>query len=367
MRIKLANVRVYLYDRLERQDILLNNGKIERVGKVDDSSADKVYDLRDEILIPFPIDLHTHIYYGATSLGVDPEFVIRKSGSMTLVDAGSSGAGNFLGFRRYIVERLKNIRIYAFLNVAFAGIPFFMEKRQFSDIPDIEAADVEACRAVIKDNRDVIVGVKVRLSNDANGEFGVELLKRAKECARPFNLPVMVHFGIPPPYLDDIIPYLEKGDILTHSFRPEPNSIVGKIKELKRKGVIIDVGHGRGSFSFVIAKRVIEDEGEIPNTISTDLHRYDIPLPVSDLYITMSKFLNLGIDLIDVLKAVTINPAKAINIPLSSPDRAEFIAIELVEGKRFKFYDAEGKKLEGSKLIMPKVEIMGENIRLISE
>lgn len=361
--IKLANVKLFTGEELIKCDVRINKEKVDKLGEISDSSVDKTYDLRELILIPPPIDLHTHVYYYATSLGVNPNDIISKSGLMTLVDAGSSGAGNFMGLRKFVIEKSET-RIYAFINIAFAGIPFFgvSKKGQYSDIPNIEVADVDLCRSTVQNNLDIIVGVKVRLSGDANGELGIEPLKRAKDCAKPFNLPVMVHFGIPPPDLDEIIPYLEKGDILTHTFRPEPNSIlnrIDKIKGLKNRGVIIDVGHGRGSFSFTTARKAIE-ENLLPDTISTDIHKFSIPLPVIDLYTTMSKFLHLGMDLQDILKSVTINPAKVINRQIDG--KAEFIGIEVVEGKRVALYDSEGKVEYSTRFIIPKVQVKGEII-----
>lgn len=360
MKIKLGNIKLVKDKGFEDNDLLIENNKVIRIGKIPDTSADVTYNLQGCILTRGLIDLHTHVYYLSTSLGVNPDELGDKSGTSVFVDAGSSGAGNFTGLREYIIKRSK-YKIYAFLNIAFAGIPFFgvTSQGQFDDIPDLEVADVNLCANTINSNRQYIIGVKVRLSKDANGRWGIEPLRRAKECARRAKVKVMVHFGIPPPFLRDILPYLEKGDILTHIFRPEPNSVIpyiNEVKELKKKGVIIDVGHGKGSFSFNSAKIALE-EGLLPDTISTDAHAFSIPYPVVDLPTTMSKFLNLGMELYDIFKATTITPANVIgNEELGKVIQGinvnELVCFKVIDGN-FTFYDAEGKTLEGKKRIVP--------------
>jgi dihydroorotase len=347
MKIKLKNALVFQppKEHLERVDITVENGYIAKLGPTPDNTVDRTIDLSGKIIAPPLIDIHTHVYHLATSLGVKPNPVSRTTGVDILVDAGSAGAGNFKGFREYIIKK-SECMVLAFLNISFGGIPFFGIKNgaiQVGEIPKMSAADVEECVHCGRINRKYIVGIKVRVSLNANGELGVEPVIAAKRCSKKLGVPLMVHFGANPPLLKDILPHLEKGDILTHAFRPEPNSILQDSETLKAvmhardKGVILDVGHGSGSFSFSTAINAFE-LGLYPDIISTDLHAYNINGPVFDLPTTMTKLLSLGMTLEQVLAAVTTKPSAALNLrQLSSIEEGKPVRLVILELKRGRF------------------------------
>ena len=361
-------------------DIGVKDGFVDVVGEVKESRADKVLDVKRHYTTPALVDLHTHIYHLGTSLGVNADQIAERSGVGVFVDAGSAGAGNFAGFRKYVIEK-SGSTIYSFLNIGYGGIPFFgiQKDSQASEIPDIRVADDVACVNCVRKNRDRIVGIKVRLSKNANGELGVEPLVVAKRCAKKLGIPVMVHFGRPPPLVDDVVELLERGDILTHSFRPDPNSILveeeggeervrKKLRNARKRGVIIDIGHGSGSFSFDVAKAALAD-GFFPDTISTDIHALSIREPVHDLETTMTKFLGLGMPMGEIIRSVTYTPAKAIGRPthgvISSGLPADMVILGVAR-KRAVLRDATGKRLLFDRTIRPLLRVKGKETILVA-
>lgn len=377
--IKISNARII--DPISGEEIFseigIRDDRIDRVGDVRNSLADKVVDAGRRVVASSLIDLHTHVYHLATSLGVNADEIAQKSGVGVFVDAGSAGAGNFAGLLEYVIRRSK-CRIYSFLNIGFGGIPFFGigNKTQVGEIPDLQVADEEKCVECIRENAEVVVGIKVRLSALANGKLGIQPLLTAKKCARDVKCPVMVHFGKPPPALTDILPLLDRGDILTHTFRPGPNCIVNEenskvllaVKEARSRGVILDVGHGNSSFSFEVARTAIA-EGIEPDTISTDIHSLSRDYPVGDLLTTMTKLLNIGMSLPAVLRATTFTPAKAINrhdiLGTLEPGKlADLILLDVKNDQRT-LYDAEGEAIESKQVIEPYMQVKEGKIRLI--
>jgi dihydroorotase len=360
-------------------DVGIEDGKIDAVGEVAEGKADRSIDAKGKLLVPALVDLHTHVYYGGTSLGVDADLLARRSGVGVFVDAGSAGAGNFIGFRDHVIKRSSST-IYSFLNLGFGGIPFFGIQRnsQASEIPSLGVADEEACIECIEANRRYVVGIKIRLSDKANGELGAQLLRMAKRCSAKLGVPVMLHIGNPPPYVKDLIKLLGRGDILTHSFRSRPNSILegdqegGRVsrslRAARERGVIIDIGHGMGSFSFATAKAALED-GFIPDTISTDAHRLSIPYPVHDLPMTMTKFLNLGMAVGDIIRSVTYNPAAAIGKPrhgtLAVGRQADLLVLEVAD-IRTSAVDSAGVELKIDRMFRPLLRVTGDEVSRVA-
>lgn len=348
-------------------DVGILDGKIKDLGDISDGKADKIIQMYRKILAPSLIDLHSHVYNLATSLGVDADGLLDRSGVKVFVDAGSSGAGNFAGFRKYVAERTK-AKVYCFLNIGFGGIPYFglTGGTQVGEIPDARVADTESAEKCIEKNLDVIVGIKVRLSANANAELGVAPLLAAKKVARKFGLPVMLHFGRPPPTLLELLPNLEAGDILTHCLNGSQNSVVEErvgsmldvVAGARKRGVLFDVGHGAGSFSFEIAKRAI-DLGFFPDTISTDIHSLCVQTPVYDLPTTMTKLFNLGMPLQDVINATTYNPAKAIVRSdkygeIREDRNADLVLLDVVK-QRTSLHDSYGNTLNVEEIIEPLI------------
>ena len=300
--------------RDEIADIAFAEGKIAGIGPDLPRGSAEIVDARGLIVAPGLIDLHTHVYWGGTSLGVDAAVVARASGTTTFVDAGSSGPGNFAGFRRHVIEP-SPLRILPYLNVSFPGIFAFSPTVMVGEASDLRLIDPRECVRVINANRDLIVGVKVRVGRGAGGASGIAPLDMALEVAEEVGLPVMAHLDHPPPSRLDVLSRLRRGDVLTHCFRPFPNAPIepdGRVREevveARRRGVVFDIGHGSGSFGFRTAEAMLE-AGFLPDAISSDVHTLSINGPAFDQLVTMSKFLALGMDLAAVIGAATAGPA----------------------------------------------------------
>ncbi|MBO0738564.1 MAG: amidohydrolase family protein, partial [Alphaproteobacteria bacterium] len=200
--------------RDETADTAFADGKVSAVGRGLCAAEAELVDARGLLVVPGLIDLHTHVYWGGTSLGVDAAEVARRSGTTTFVDAGSAGPGIFHGFRHHVMEP-SPLRIIPFLNVSFPGIFAFSAALMVGECADLRLVDPRECVRVIEANRDIIAGVKVRLGHNAGGASGVAPLDIALEVADETGLPAMAHLDNPPPSRREVFSRLRRGDILT--------------------------------------------------------------------------------------------------------------------------------------------------------
>jgi dihydroorotase len=336
-------------------DIGFGTGKVVAFGAGLPLQGSEVIDARGLIVVPGLIDLHTHVYWGGTSLGVDAALVAQRSGTTTFVDAGSAGPGNFHGFRRHVIEP-SALRILPYLNVSFPGIFAFSATVMVGEASDLRLIDPRECVRVINANRDLIVGVKVRVGRGAGGNSGVAPLDIALEIAEEVGLPVMAHLDNPPPSRLEVLSRLRRGDVITHCFRPFPNAPVhadGRIREevheARRRGVVFDIGHGGGSFGFRTAEHMLS-AGFLPDVISSDVHALSINGPAFDQLVTMAKFLALGVELGAVIRAGTAAPAAALGRAdlghLAVGAIGDATLLELVEGE-YDFRDVLGESRRG--------------------
>ena len=301
-------------------DVAFAGGRVAAVGERLEAAGAELRDVSGRIVTPGLIDLHTHVYWGGTSLGIDAEDFARRSAVTTCVDTGSAGPGNFAGFRKHVIEPCA-IRILPYLHISFAGIYGFSNRVMVGEGHDIRLLAARDCLDVIERNRDLVVGIKVRLGRNASGTAGIVPLDVAEQVADETGLPMMVHIDEPPPSYEAVVERLRPGDVLTHCFRPFPNSPVdgrGRVKPAllaaRQRGVRFDVGHGMGSFSWATARAML-DQGFAPDTISSDVHALCIDGPAYDQVTTLSKFLALGMRLSDVIAASTVNAAAALGRP----------------------------------------------------
>src|SRR5215469_12998049 len=303
--------------RDEIADVAFKNGEVAEIGRGLPVGDAKAVDVAGKLVVPGLIDLHAHVYWGGTSLGVDAAAVANTSGTTTFVDAGSSGPGNFHGFRRHVIEP-SPVRILPIINISHAGIFAFSASVMVGECADLRLLDPRDCVRVIEANRDLIVGVKVRVGRTAGGNSGIAPLDMALEVATETGLPVMAHLDHLPPSRLEVVSRLRRGDILTHCFRPFPNAPArpdGRVREevaaARERGIVFDIGHGGGSFGFRTAEGMLA-AGFLPDVISSDVHALSINGPAFDQITTMSKLLSLGMELTEVIRAGTIAPAKAI-------------------------------------------------------
>jgi dihydroorotase len=342
-------------------DVAFHNGKVARIGTaLKPDAGTLVRDVSGLIVTPGLIDLHTHVYWGGTSLGIDAEEFCRASGVTTAIDTGSAGPGNFAGFRRHVIER-SEVRILAYLHVSFAGIYAFSPRVMVGESEEIRLLAPADAVEVANANRDMIVGIKVRVGAHASGRSGTVPLDVALQVADQVGLPLMAHIDHPPPTYEEVIERLRPGDVLTHAFRPFPNAPVtaqGTVKravlEARERGVLFDIGHGKGSFAFKTARAMLAN-GFLPDTISSDVHALCINGPAFDQVTTLSKFLCLGMPLSDVIAASTVNAAFALKRPeLGSlkPGCVGDATVLSVKNGQFDYVDVVGEHLTGDRRIV---------------
>ena len=342
-------------------DLAIRNGRIAALGKHLATAGARVVDACGCIVAPGLIDIHTHVYHKATSLSVDPGLIARRSLCTTMIDAGSAGAGNYDGFRDYVMAH-SPYRIFAFLNISFPGIFGFDKGVSIGEATMRSMLPVDRCVAKIEANRDRIVGVKVRIGGIVTGDLGLGALELALEAAEAVNLPLMTHIGGPPPSYADVVSMLRPGDILTHCYRPDPNSAIGEdgriLKEVlaaRERGVLFDIAHGMGAFGFETTEAALS-AGFPPDLISSDVHVIAVEGPGYDLLHTMSKLLNCGLPLADVIGMSTSRPALAIGHPelghLGIGAPADVTILKQVESN-YVFADVVGLTRQGTTLLQP--------------
>ena len=299
----------------EQKDIAISHGKIVDVRKgINAASAKRVVDASGMLVASGLVDLHVHCSHNINYIAVDPETACLAKGCTTILDAGSTGELNFMGFRKYVIDTSKT-RILALLNIESLGmVEFSRANQKWSQLitgQDGMFINVEGACEVINKNRDAIVGLKW-------AHHGIEGLALARKAADEAGCIVMAENHHQP----ECLKYLRKGDVVTHLFhglRMEQHDGLldadGKVQpeffEAKKRGVMFDLGHGARSFTWEVAEKGLS-QGIKPDTLGTDLHVENLSGPVFDLPTTMSKLLLLGMSLDEVIEACTFTPAKVL-------------------------------------------------------
>jgi len=344
----------------EVRDIGIRDGRIAAVERdlTRSGGAERVLDAAGRIVTPGLVDMHVHIYHGATEFGIEPDPWCLARGATTVFDAGSAGALTFGGLAKYVLEPSAG-RIRAFLNLSSHG----MISRDLGELIDLRFADVARAVQVCRDHERDICGIKIRVGRQIVEDRPEEMLARAVQVCGETGLPLMVHPNKAATSLAAILSAMRPGDILTHCFHCSPTQILDQegrlrpeVREARSRGVVFDVGHGMGSFSFEVAEAAL-DQGFEPDTISTDLHHFNIHGPVYDLPTTLSKFLMMGMDLSRVIAKATEAPAEIMgmreeigSLAVGSP--ADIAILELASGQ-FSFSDTVGVMRSGGQCLVP--------------
>lgn len=352
-----------------KRDIGIRFGVVEALeADIPAARAQKLIDASGKLVTPGLIDLHSHVYPYGSAIGIPADELVAQQGTTTCVSAGDAGANNFAGFRRFVVAQTRT-RLYAFVHIANIGLSAF----PVAELYNIDFAQVDACARTVAENADIAIGVKVRMSENVIAKNGLEPIKRAILACERSGTParLMVHIGgvETPQLMSDILDLLRPGDILTHAYSGAPNiagaftNIVQDGKLLpaalaaKQRGVVFDVGHGGGSFDYTVAEEAIR-QGCPPDTISSDIHVFSGNTPGMP-YLTwvMSKFLNMGYSLEQVIAMTTSAPAKIINrqaklgtLQIGAP--ADVSILELIEGP-VSFVDTRNNKRDGKLQLKP--------------
>lgn len=335
------------------------------------SGARQTIDAAGLIVTPGLVDLHTHLYEGVSHYGIDPDTYCLSRGVTTAVDAGSSGAQTFPGLRRYVIERSQT-RILAFLHIAVQG----MITNIVGELEDLRWASVAQAIERAREHPDIIIGIKVRLGYQMVGNDPRPAMRLGREAADALGMPLMVHVIDMRPPMSWLLPYLYRGDLVTHCFHGNEGGILDARGRLfpdvmlaRERGVLFDVGHGVGSFAYRVARSAIA-QGFPPDTISSDLHAHNVAGPAYDQATTLSKLLHVGMGLADVIRATTATPASAVrrqdSIGALLPGReADLTVFELRSG-HWALPDAAGATEVVERILVPRMAIRGGEVRPLS-
>jgi dihydroorotase len=284
-------------------DVAVQDGKIAATGKgLPRGEARVVEDVGGLLVTPGLIDLHTHV--GPGYWGIEPDPIAWHTGVTTWVDAGSAGAFTADG----LLRKRFGVRVVGLLNISGVGLA-----GRTGESRDLDNCDVALAVDTVQRHRDRIFGIKVRIDRETVGDNGVEPLRRALRAGEACGVPVMVHIGVAPPAVGDVLDLLRPGDIVTHCASGLASPIGPAAVRAGARGVLFDLGHGSGGFAFDVLERQL-DLGLRPHTISTDLHARSVYGPVFDLPTTMAKMLAVGLPLDEVIEAVTGGPARALGL-----------------------------------------------------
>ena len=350
-------------------DVAITNGKIFKVAPgIPAEKAKKVIDAGGMYVTPGLIDIHTHVFVGSNTgfadgfSSVSPDDFTFKAGITTVVDAGTSGWRNFPLFKKQVIDRSQT-RILAFLNIAASGMTGPPAEE------DINEMDPKMTSQVIKQFPEIIVGTKI-------GHYrGTDWapFERALEAAHENDKPLFVECHLPQYPLEEILRRMKPGDIYTHSFCTATDRTCllddeGKLRpyvmDAMNRGILFDVGHGGAMFHFNIAVPALK-EGLLPNSFGSDLHRSSMNSGMKNMLDIMSKFLNMGMNLEDIISRATWNSAKSVKRDdlgnLSEGAIADITVLNLRKGS-FGFIDTKGNKLEGNRKLEAELTIRAGKI-----
>jgi dihydroorotase len=350
------------------RDVAIQGGKIARVAEnIPRNQARQVFDVAGKLVTPGLIDMHTHVYKYGITLAVDGDVVGYQNGVTTVLDCGSTGATSFMGFRKYVIESSPT-RIYALLNISSIGLivtnEIYLDPRMINPTASIRT---------IEQNRDKIVGIKVRVNGKKSDlPHDLEVLKSVREVADATGLPVMMHWSVEP----DLLAMLKRGDVLTHPFNPQsmnssnvfgndvdPQSdkVLPQILALKDRGIITD-----GQLSTTHTAWAVQEKaaklGWFPDVLSTDIGRTPDGAPASVL-VSMTVAMHLGMPLDAVVAAATSTPARTMNFPekvgtLEAGTTADVAVLDIQRGN-FDYLDQARQTRTVTQQFVPVATVKG--------
>jgi len=340
-------------------DVAIKDGTIAAIApQIEARDAVQAVRVNGQIVTPGLVDLHVHGFEGTSQWGLNLDQYCIARGVTTGIDAGTSGADSFDGFRKVVIERSRT-RVWAFINISRVGL--IANPGELIDERMIDAAT--ALRAA-KAHADVIVGVKVRCGRSYSGPNDLHAVKEARKVCDAIGKPLMIHVNTPYTPMDQILNETRAGDIVTHAFRKQgQGGVIGPdgrvsdyIRKAANKGVLFDIGHGSAGFSFASTAAALK-EGFVPSSISSDIHAHCAMGPVFDLLTTMAKLTVLGMSLEKAVELVTVAPARAIHKEgeigsLKPGRRADISVFDLVKGD-FSLIDSQGEIRHASEKLSP--------------
>ena len=313
------------------------------------------------------VDSHSHIFSEVSKVGAPVDEAHLRRGVVAVCDAGTAGASTFSAFKRYVADAAKT-RVLSFLNVSVLGLIDF----RFGELLNPGTLVEEDALAVASAHPDIVKGLKIRLSTDVVGERCLELLERAVRLGEQAGLPLMVHIGETASPLEEILEYLRPRDLVAHCYTGKEHNIVtdGKVSQAvwdaRDRGVLFECAHGKSNFSYEVARPAIE-QGFLPDIVCSDTSYRNWNGPVFDLLTTMSKLVNLGVGIEEVVRLATEAPARALGlwdegfgrIEVGNP--AHISVFEMLD-EEDELPDAAGHSITGRRLEPRWTVIAGEPI-----
>jgi dihydroorotase len=347
-----------------QMDVAITNGKISKVAaNIPAANAKKVVDASGMYVTPGLIDIHTHVFVGSNSSFADgfpsisPDDITFKAGITTVVDAGTSGWRNFPLFKKQVIDRSQT-RVLAFLNIAGSGMTGFPSEEDINDM------DAHMTSLVIQQYPENIVGVKIGHYRGSDWTP----FDRALEAGKLANVPLIVECHLPQYPLEDILARMRPGDIYTHTFctavdrtciLDDQGVVRPCVMEALKKGIRFDVGHGGAMFHFSVAIPALR-QGLLPNSFGTDLHRYSMNSGMKNMLDIMSKYLNMGMTIEDIIFRATWNSANTIkreDLGHLSEGAVADIAVLSIRKGNFGFIDAGGTRMAGDRRLEAELTI----------
>ena len=351
-------------------DVAIAKGKVVKIEKnIPASNATKVIDATGLMVTPGLIDIHTHVFVGTRPdkfadgiLSLSPDDFTFKSGVTTVVDAGTSGWRNFPLFKSQVIDKSQT-RVLAFLNIAGSGMSGDPDQQDINDM------DSKMTSLTVQKYLEIIVGIKI--GHYEGSEWTP--FEKALDAAQKTNVPLFVECHLPQFSLEDQLKRMRSGDIITHSFEKvsermtvidEQGNIRPFVMEAKKKGILFDVGHGGAGFWFSQAIPAFK-QGLLPNSFGSDLHRFSMNAGMKSMLNIMSKYLNMGMPVEDIILRATWNAAKSIKRTdlgnLSEGAVADITILSMLNGN-FGFVDAGGIRLEGNRKLEAELTIRAGKI-----
>ena len=345
-------------------DVAVAGGKIAALkDEIAPGEAARMLNMAGSMVVPGLFDSHTHVYWGATANGAWPDEICLMDGVTATVDGGSCGSDNFAGFERFIVAASRT-RVYCYVNLSRIGLTGL---HAVGELANPAYADPAGTLRILQENPEVAVGVKLRLSEDMVGGPCLPMLKVARDVAGKAGMPLHVHIGNSVESMAEVLPILAPGDMVTHYQTPKRNGLLdgdGRLLpeavEARERGVLFDCGHGRTHFSFEVAERLL-DQGFPPDTLSTDMGLTSYAALRPGLVSVMSRWLDMGMPLVDVVRACTIRPAQALGkgdeFGTLRPGMAADVSVLRWEEGEFPMADAVGGQRTLRRRLAPQLTI----------
>lgn len=342
------------------ETVYIKAGKICGIPSDEPVETGYTLDASDCLVVPGMIDYHEHVNYNLTEVGIPADLATLPKGVTTVVDCGTSGPTNCLGFIERLNALLVKTRLYIHIS------PLGLSTRQYYAPLIPEKWDLDQFDYIFEKGGDKIRGIKMRVSTYVLKDQGMkpfyEMLNVAEHCGKP----VLIHPSSPPEPQRAILNALRPGDVYCHTYQGsgytildngETGKLIPELLDARKRGVLFDIAHGGGNFDFEIAERAL-DQGFAPDMISTDMTKMTWhKKPVCGLTYVMSKFLMLGMPLMEVIRCVTETPARALDmegrIGTLRPGACGDVAILKIADGSFTFNDTKKHTRTGSQLLYP--------------